>query len=657
MMASGGNGLETGRDASPDGVISPRDSRPDPKLELPPLHVETIGRPFRERAAEHPDKAALVHRRTTWTYQELDTLSSRLAALLVAKAAVEPGDVVAIVTDRNPAMVCAILAVLKAGAAFALIDDAYPDARVRTCLEVARPRHVLLLGAAHRLDVALKDLSSTKLPTLAGDMAILLGEHGDLPPFAAHGDSIAYLSFTSGSTGAPKCVATGHAPLPHFVGWHRDTFGLTAADRFSMLSGISHDPLLRDIFTPLSIGATLHVPDQAFLTDPSALFQWFRDEKITVCHLTPGLGQVVQAGATGRALPHLRWLFWGGDVLKPALVTEFLATAIHARHVNFYGTTESPQAVGFFCVDHPDQHPHGIPVGRGISNTQLLVLNEANQLSAVGEMGELVVRSRYLSRGYWGDSAASEKKYVVNPHTGDKTDWMYRTGDRARFLEDGSVEFRGRSDDQVKIRGYRVELGEVGAVVRRHASIRDAVVLSRELPSGDAQIVAYVTAKTGCSVTAASLAEFVRAELPRYIHPAGYRVLPELPLLPTGKVDRRALLEMPWSAPGADVLPAASSQERELAMIWSEGLGVSGVGGNDSFYDLGGDSLTAIRVIIRMQARGLDEAMCRQILQGRTIAEIVHPKPSGATGLSGETKAAPPPDARARLLLNVVRGV
>src|SRR5262249_28907581 len=254
--------------------------------------------------------------------------------------------------------VCAMLAVLKAGASFTVVDDAYPAARIHTCLEMAGARRVLLLGSAQRRSGTSVPLGipRTHLSTSHGEMAVLVAEYRETTPRAATADSIAYLTFTSGSTGTPKCVATGHAPLPHFVGWHQATFGLGPDDHFSLLSGISHDPLLRDIFTPLSIGATLHVPDQGLLSDPEALFPWLGSEGITVCRLTPALGQIILAGAPDERLPRLRWLFWGGDVLRSALVTAFLATAPHARQVNFYGTAETPQAVGYLCIDRADQY-------------------------------------------------------------------------------------------------------------------------------------------------------------------------------------------------------------------------------------------------------------------------------------------------------------
>jgi hypothetical protein len=240
----------------------------------------------------------------------------------------------------------------------------------------------------------------------------------------------------------------------------------------------------------------------------------------------------------------------------------------------------------------------------------------------VGQEGELCVRTRYLSMGYWGDQTATAARFVVNPATRDPGDRLYLTGDRARYRPDGAVEFRGRADDQVKVRGFRVELGEVATVIARQPAVDEAVALGRPSPDGDHQIVAFVTAKAGCTVTAAALASALAAALPAYAQPSSIAVLPQLPRLANGKVDRQALLALPPPAVAGGPAQAGNAHEREIAAIWSEVLGVPTVALDETFYDLGGDSLSAIRVMLRMRAAGVPAAIGRQILQGRTIAQI-----------------------------------
>ena len=571
---------------------------------------------------------------------------------------VAAGKVVAIVTDREPVLVVAMLATLRLGAAFAVVDAAYPSARVRASLAAAEPAITLLIGGAQALAGELGTEGEVlELPSAPQALANLLAGLVDESINSA-GEGLAYLTFTSGTTGRPKCIATEHAPLPHFVDWHCSTFQFSAGDRFSMLSGLSHDPLLRDIFTPLSLGATLCVPAPSMVKDPSALFGWLAAEKISVCHLTPGLGQVIAAGADGRTLPHLRYLFWGGDVLRLSQARELSQVAPRVRHVNFYGTTETPQAVGFHVVEPFDDatnpgEARALPLGQGIADTQILVLTPERTRANLGTVGEIGVRTRYLSVGYYRDASASRERYVVNPATDDSTDRIYLTGDLGCFNADGSVQFRGRADDQIKVRGYRVELGEVDQALRRLPNVQSVCVLNRPRASGEAQIVAYVVASSGAQLTAALLAQRLRAQLPEHMVPAHHVLVAQLPLLPNGKIDRAALRALPlFEAPARDPRRPWTRREQEIAAIWTDILGTADIDPNESFYDLGGDSLTALRVIVRMRAAGLDDATCKKLLQGQSIAQIT----GGAGAAETAVDATLTPDGQARLLLNVIRG-
>jgi len=622
---------------------------PDLLAPLAPLQVRLIHDAFVDVATRSPARLALVGAGRSYRYGELDALSTCLAARLV-RDGVRPGHVVAIVSDRNPELVCAILGVLKAGAAFAMIDAAYPASRIRDCLGLIRPTLVLTAGRGpERAEIA-ANLPSLQLAAGVEALEAQLAQpDAELAPPSAEG--LAYLSFTSGSTGTPKVIATGHAPLPHFVAWQIETFGLTEADHFSMLSGIAHDPLLRDIFTPLSIGATLHIPEQSTLYDPTALAAWLHDQEITVSHLTPALGEILLAGVADGVLERMRCFFFGGDALKPSLPEALRRAAPHAEHVNFYGTTETPQAMAYYRIAASAEYER-IPLGRGIADVQLLVLREDASRAAVGEVGELCVRTRYLSRGYVGDAQGTAGKFIINPHTRDAGDRIYRTGDLGCFLPDGSVDFRGRADDQVKIRGYRVELGEVAAALRKQVGVQEAVVLTRLTPSSETQLVAYVVLAGEADKAAAQLAEPLRGVLPSYMLPSAYVTLERLPLLPNGKLDRAALRALPISETRASTAhEERNAEEQKLVEIWRAVLGVPDVSVQESFYDLGGDSLTAIRVMARMRLSGIDENLCRGILQGKTIAQMV-----GQVAGNDDGAALHLPEHQ-RLLLNIMRGL
>jgi amino acid adenylation domain-containing protein len=657
---------ETSPASADQGALAPaRAARtlPDPRA---PLHAEQpalIQDAPLARARERPDALALSSRHGACSYGQLEQLSRQIAHHLLS-AGVGVGDTVAIYADRNPALVYCLLGVLRAGAVFHLLDVAYPVPRIVACLQQTAPRFVLIAGDVVLPEALLSESALAnaarvrRVPADAGEALSSLAADAPstdaaLPMIDAH--AIAYVSFTSGSTGAPKGIVTTHGPLPHFITWHCAHGELSASDRFSLLSGLSHDPLLRDIFTPLSLGASLHIPEQTTIFDADALWSWFAEERITVAHMTPAMGEILEAGAPqGAVLASLRRLYWGGDVLKPRLVAAIRQLAPTALQTNFYGATETPQAMAFFDLAELADDAV-VPIGRGIADCQLLVVREDRQLAAVGEAGEIWIRSPYLSRGYLADEVGTRERFVANPLTAAADDRCYRTGDLGRYREDGAVLFSGRADHQLKIRGFRVEPAEIVAALERSAGVQRAVVLGIER-NGEKQLTAYVVNTRGSALSAPELRSQLTAVLPPYMVPKHFVLLPELPLLPNGKPDLRAL-----PAPSDDATSEAQAlgrrlprndAERQMAAIWAEILGLSEVGIDESFLDLGGDSLAAIRALSRMRRLGIRDDVARGIFQGRTIAEL--------TDEQAPQRAKHPPlqgAAKVTLLINVLRGL
>ncbi len=676
--------------------------RPDPTVVLPAAPGPLVQDAFLAQARRAPDAPALVSEHGCWTFAQLERISGALAQLLIARG-VGKGSVVAVFSDRNPALVACLLGVLRSRAAFQIVDAAYPLPRILACLRQTSPAMLLVAGTApvpEELGALLGPQGATRqlrVPSRAADAWAALAAAGDdfaLP--AGEPSDRAYVSFTSGSTGTPKGIGTAHAPLPHFVSWHTAHGGLTATDRFSMLSGLSHDPLLRDVFTPLSLGASLHIPDQTTIFDADALWSWFAREEITVTHLTPAIGEILLTGAPddGR-LEKLRLAYWGGDVLRPTLAAQLGRVAPALSQTNFYGATETPQAMAFFdLAEHSGEGP--IPIGRGIEGAQLLLLDEQDRLCEPGESGEIWIRSPYLAEGYLGDPEQTRARFVTNPFTGAPGDLCYRTGDRGRYLENGDVVFAGRADHQIKIRGFRVEPAEIVAALEQLPGVGRAVALAREY-EGDKQLAAYVVCEPSARVSAAELRQALRSTLPSYMVPRWLTVLPSFPLLPNGKIDLQALPAPPDvveargharpqnerareltgqpSAQGAlgerstTVRESAETRdctdgrdagtrrmprtdvERQLAALWAEILGLEEVSIDDSFLELGGDSLSAIRALSRMRRMGLSEQVARGIFQGRTIAELTGEpvKAPAARSLVGAAKTT--------LLINVLRGL
>lgn len=552
------------------------------------------------------------------------------------RAGVGRGDRVAIYARRDAGLAVAVLGVQWAGAAFVILDRAYGGGPLRDRLEVARPAAWIETPAAETLPSELAGW----LAELPGERRIALGPGGELPetldvpapggqpaPWAP--DDPLYVAFTSGSLGRPRAVLGTAAPLSHFLAWHAGTFGLGAGDRFTLLSGLSHDPLLRDLFTPFWVGGTLLVPEPDRLTEPDGLVGWLDRVEATVNHLTPAVAELLcEAGPEAR-LPALRRVFLGGDVLHPGLVERLRELAPGATCVNYYGTTETPQAMGFQQVDAGSLRGR-VPLGRGIDGVQLLVRTPGGGLAGIGELGEIEIRTPYLAAGYLGDEAATAERFLPDglaPHVR-----RYRTGDLGRFLPDGTVEFAGRADDQVSIRGFRVELGELEAALRRHPDVAAAAVVAPEDRHRGRHLAAFVVpAAPGAAPDAEELRAFLRRWAPEHLVPRVVTGVDRLPTTPNGKVDRRALEERAAATAGvagADATAPRSAAEEALLEIWKEVLGVERLGVRDDFFAMGGHSLLATRLSSRIQRRLGWDVSLRDLFDHPTVEALAAARPA-----------------------------
>ncbi|MCP4661257.1 MAG: amino acid adenylation domain-containing protein, partial [bacterium] len=381
-------------------------------------------------------------------------------------------------------------------------------ARLGAYLRLGRPRGWLEVAGAEpppsEVLARVDELAPCRLclpPRRVAAARDLLGDHAPDPPGVSVGaDDLAYVAFTSGSTGEPKGILGRRGSLTHFLPWLAARFGFDGEDRHSLLSALSHDPLHRDVFMPLWYGATVCIPDPERIGTPGYLARWVGENRLTVLNAAPAMLQLVcQRPPDGKpVLSSLRWAFVIGDVLTRGDVEALYALAPAVRCVNYYGSTETQRAVSYFVVERePPADGRGravVPVGRGIQDVQLLILNPAGGLAGVGELGEIHFRSHHLARGYLGDEALTRERFLTNPFTGVAGDRLYRTGDLGRYRPDGTVEFLGRVDHQVKIRGFRVELGEIEALVGAHPAVRECAIGVRDSgPGGDRRLVAWVT--------------------------------------------------------------------------------------------------------------------------------------------------------------------
>ncbi|PIA17948.1 large subunit of L-aminoadipate-semialdehyde dehydrogenase [Coemansia reversa NRRL 1564] len=595
-----------------------------------------------------PDSKALDER--AFTYGQV-LQAARVLSRTLQRGGVQREDVVVVFAFRGAELVVAILGVLMAGATYSVVDPAYPAARQTVYLSVAQPRALVVLERAGALPAEVTAYAATELDVACTISGLVLGDDGELQGSGLDAapaadldsatvgsdlvsvgpESIGTLSFTSGSTGVPKGVRGRHYSLTHFAPWMAREFGLGADDRFTMLSGIAHDPIQRDVFTPAFLGAELHIPSAVDIGEPGRLAEWMAAHAATVTHLTPAMGQLLAANADA-AIATLRNAFFVGDLLTKRDCQRLQRLARNCRIVNMYGTTETQRAVSFYAIPPPSTDALAlatakdvIPAGRGMRDVQLLVANDVGgALCGVGEVGEIFVRSGGLAAGYLRLPDATAAKFVGNwfARDTDARDRLYRTGDLGRFRTDGAVECIGRIDDQVKIRGFRIELGEIDHLLAQHPRLRANATLVRRDMHEEQTLVAYVVPSEveqqrvddpACQDLIAALRTHLRAKLPAYAVPAVFVPLPRLPLTPNGKVDRAALPfpDTPAFRAAAPAAPATrpelatmSATQRALALVWLELLPLPAdvpLRLDADFFDLGGHSVLATRMVFRVR--------------------------------------------------------
>jgi acyl-coenzyme A synthetase/AMP-(fatty) acid ligase/acyl carrier protein len=359
--------------------------------------------------------------------------------------------------------------------------------------------------------------------------------------------------------------------------------------------------LLRDVFTPLWIGGALCIPDEEALAS-GRVGDWMNEQQVTLIHLTPPLADVLTVGRDKSQVSctSLRYAVFGGDSLRPVHLDCIKQFAPQARCVNAYGATETPQIMCWYEVP-PEFSSNGeqVPIGQGIDGVQVLLLNNTGQLAGIGELGEIHVRTPYLTSGYVNDEALTSARFLPNPFRAEAGDRIYRTGDMGRLSPDGNIVFIGRKDFQVKIRGFRVEVGEVEVALSQHPAIGEVVVVPGEETRGDRYLIAYLATIEDSAPSISEIRGFLQQKLPEYMIPSAYVFLEALPRTANGKVDYRVLPmpELERDRLEAEYVAPRTPTEKQLAKIWQEVLGLEQVGIQDDFFELGGHSLLATQVI------------------------------------------------------------
>jgi len=604
---------------------------PDPAAALPRESFPSVGQSFLERAAEGPEAPALEFENGVWSYGELAERALEIRGEL-ARRGVEKGETVALYGESTPELVAALLGIFLAGGVLLSLDRRLPPARRALSLRRTGARLVIRAGGVEDEEPAAPDLEIEELRIPPGARFDPAAE----PPAENRGDDPAYVFFTSGSTGEPKAVVGRASGLTHFIAWQRETWGVGPGDRVAQLTGLTFDAVLRDVFLSLTSGACLCLPPPGLA--PERTLGWLAESGVSLLHTVPSLAASWLEGAdSGEPTTALRAIFFSGEPLAGERVERWRRhLPPDAEVVNFYGATETTLIKCHHRVADPA--PAGIqPVGRAMPGAQALILADGHRLCGLGESGEIVVRTPYASLGYLGDPEATARRFRPNPFGDDPEDLLYFTGDRGRFLLDGEIEILGRFDDQVKIRGVRIEPAEIRAELERQPEVAASAVVAHR-GEGEPSLVAYWVPVPGAEVEAEALRRRLAERLPASLVPTYFIALGELPLTPSGKLDRRALpAPEDLLRPQGEVVAPRDTLELQLVRLWEELLETEPIGVRHDFFEIGGHSLLALRLMAHIRNRFGCDLPIGTLLAGPTIehlAEIMRRRvPPAATPL------------------------
>ncbi|MGB7293144.1 MAG: amino acid adenylation domain-containing protein, partial [Thermodesulfobacteriota bacterium] len=622
---------EPDKNLSSYSLVAPehREILPDPSLLIADPDVEPVTSTFLTIAERLPHHIAVSQGDRNWTYAKLAWSSSLIARTLRARE-LQKGDVVAIHGEKSFGLIASVIGVLLNGGVILTLDRKLPDNRKQVMLREADPKCLVLVGSnnyEHTWSDKQEGIKIIRVDSSDGfpldfDTSSLY-EHVQLP-FINSSDS-AYIFFTSGSTGLPKGILGRHKGLSHFINWQRNTFNINSQDRVSQLISLSFDAVLRDIFLPLTSGATLCLPEERDDIAANELLVWLDEEKITVLHTVPSVARFWLINRTSeRSLRHLRYVFFAGEPLTESLVCDWKNSLRYdGKIVNLYGPTETTLVKSYYEV--PEQASAGIQsIGKAMPQTQILILKSDNEICGIGEPGEIVIRTPFRTLGYINSPEEQLKRFRTNPFSKVENDVVYLTGDLGRYRPDGSLDILGRIDDQIKIRGVRIEPAEVTATLSQHPDVKACFVTDWKNEKGESALVAYIVTSDKDNLRIDNIRKFLINRLPSAFVPSAFVIIDQLPLTTSGKVDRQALPSPLISKIEikTDFVSPRNTTEKILVDIWSQVLGVDKIGVHDNFFDLGGHSLRATQIISRVREAFNVELPLRGLIEEPTISNM-----------------------------------
>ncbi|AIG26727.1 amino acid adenylation domain-containing protein [Brevibacillus laterosporus] len=559
--------------------------------------TKTIHGLFEEQVARHPERIAVVSGEQTITYRELNERANQLARLLQSRGVVSES-IVGIMLDRSIDMVVSIMAVLKAGGAYLPINPEYPQERITYLLMDSKPEVIITHPA---LAGALSD--SWQLVTIS-DEAIEHYDTSNLNGFDSP-EQLAYIIYTSGSTGEPKGVMIEHKNVVRLLHNDRNLFEFDHNDVWALFHSFSFDFAVWEMYGALLYGGKLVLVSQEAVRDPEKCSHFLQSEKVTVLNQTPSaFANLIQFVCKNQVngLDALRYVIFGGEALKPQMLTSWHEMYPDVKLVNMYGITETTVHVTYKEIQREEMKRNASNIGKPIPTLTAYVMDQKQRLVPIGVPGELYVGGEGVARGYLNKPELTASRFVPNPYKPEER--LYRSGDLVRLLPSGDMEYLGRMDLQVKIRGHRIELGEVENMLLKHPAVTDVVVLAIQDRHAQNQLHAFFTAQQ--RVTTAQLREHISQKLPEYMMPARFVQIEKIPVTVNGKVNRNALLQLDWELESdVQIIPPENETEEKLENIWQQVLDLENqrIGVTQDFFALGGDSIKVLRLLTAVNSQ------------------------------------------------------
>jgi amino acid adenylation domain-containing protein/non-ribosomal peptide synthase protein (TIGR01720 family) len=559
--------------------------------------TEWVHEIFAQQATNNPNSIAVICEKESWTYAQLNQKANQLARFLGDRAI--DNQPVGICLKRSLDMVCAMLAVLKAGGCYVPIDPDYPPVRIQSMLEDAKVSLLLTRSDLEIPNFANVDTQILCIDACREEIALQSSENLEIPIFS---ENIAYIIFTSGSTGRPKGIAISHQALAQHQAWFLETFAVNSADVVLQKTPFSFDASVWEFWTPLMVGAKLIMAKPGGHQDPAYLVKIIQEENVTLLQLVPSLLEMLLREPGFSQCFSLRMVFSGGEALKKR-VWDFQKMPIPL--VNLYGPAETTIDVAFHRCNGTE-NTDTIPIGKAVTNTRLYILNPDFEPVPIGTPGELFVAGCQLARGYWNAPSITAERFLPDLFAENAGSRMYRTGDRARYLPNGNIEFLGRFDQQVKIRGFRIETSEIVTALEKPSWVVRAVTKAISTPEKPNRLIAYLELKAPAVNWQTLLRSQLRETLPDYMIPSLFVSLDALPLLPNGKINLNALpVPEEENIVVREYISPQNEIENILTQLWGEVLQVSRVGIKDDFFELGGDSILSLQIIAKARDLGL----------------------------------------------------